>query len=171
MNLVLVALLAACSGSPAPSDGPKEPEVQLTKVRLALNWFPEPEFGGFYEGALGGHYKSAGFDVEILPGGPGAPSLELLSAAYATDAKGQAVVRPTRERLAFAGYFATGHRIFDETTAILPIETLRTQLGYDLMSPGSIDLITDVAIRPRDGLSPEQLRACQRRLQAAVQPL
>lgn len=112
-------------------------------------------------------WRRIGYLLAIPVGEP----LTLLSAAYATDAQGQAVVRPTRERLAFAGYFATGHRIFDETTAILPIETLRTQLGHDLKDPGSIDLITDVAIRPRDGLSPEQLRACQRRLQAAVQPL
>jgi NitT/TauT family transport system substrate-binding protein len=85
MNLVLVALLAACTGAPPPADAPADAPAKpaLTKVRLALNWFPEPEFGGFYEGALGGHYKAAGFDVEILAGGPGAPSLELLSAGNA----------------------------------------------------------------------------------------
>jgi NitT/TauT family transport system substrate-binding protein len=48
-----------------------------------LNWYPEPEFGGFYEGVLGDHYKAAGFDVTIVPGGPGAPTLELLGTGKA----------------------------------------------------------------------------------------
>jgi len=73
-------LLLACTGSaPAPvTDGPT-----LTTVRLALNWFPEPEFGGFYEAELSGIYEEAGFDVTIIPGGPGAPSLELVSTGRA----------------------------------------------------------------------------------------
>ncbi len=82
MNLrvlpLLLAMLGACGSDPAP---PGEPALQ--KVRLALNWYPEPEFGGFYEAALAGHYTRAGFDVEIVPGGPGAPTLELLSAGRA----------------------------------------------------------------------------------------
>lgn len=72
--LFSLALLSGCAGDDT-SGG--------TRLRLALNWFPEPEFGGFYEGALSGIYKDAGFDVEIVPGGPGAPTLELLSAGQA----------------------------------------------------------------------------------------
>lgn len=70
--LVSALPLAACSGS--AEQGPS-----MRSVKLALNWYPEPEFGGFYEGVLGGHYEAAGFDVEILPGGPGAPTLQLLA--------------------------------------------------------------------------------------------
>lgn len=86
MKLAFLFLFAmACGGdaeTPKPaSEQPSEPA--LTRVRLALNWFPEPEFGGFYEGVAGGEYKKAGFDVEILPGGPGAPTLELLSSGQA----------------------------------------------------------------------------------------
>jgi NitT/TauT family transport system substrate-binding protein len=67
---MILLLLAACGGGAEPEG--------LQQVRLALNWFPEPEFGGFYEGVLGGHYEAAGFKVEIVPGGPGAPTLGLL---------------------------------------------------------------------------------------------
>lgn len=95
--------------------------------------------------------------------------LDLLSASFPADRQDGPDVRTTKVRLAFAGYFATGHRIFDETTAILPIETLRTQLGHDIDEPESIDLVTDVAVRPRDGLSAEGLAALQSRLLAAVQ--
>lgn len=80
MNATFLALALGCSGSsPSPesaADAPGAPARQT--VVLALNWFPEPEFGGFYEGLLGGIYEQAGFDVHIMPGGPGAPTLELL---------------------------------------------------------------------------------------------
>ncbi len=72
----MMMFLLGCSGDTAtPPAGTPAP----IPVRLALNWYPEPEFGGFYEGVLGGHYAKAGFAVEIIPGGPGAPTLELLS--------------------------------------------------------------------------------------------
>jgi len=73
LGLLAVLGLAACSNG----------DPDLTKVRLALNWYPEPEFGGFYEGVLGGHYEKAGLDVEIIPGGPSAPTLALLGAGRA----------------------------------------------------------------------------------------
>jgi len=76
--VVLSALLLGCSGAP---DEAAEPTA--TPVKVALNWFPEPEFGGFYEGVLGGHYAAAGLDVEIIPGGPSAPTLELLGSGRA----------------------------------------------------------------------------------------
>ncbi|MFT5586612.1 MAG: NitT/TauT family transport system substrate-binding protein [Cognaticolwellia sp.] len=70
--------LLACTSAPETASEPG-----LQKVTLALNWLPEPEFGGFYEGVLGGHYEQAGFRVEIMAGGPGAPSLELLQSGKA----------------------------------------------------------------------------------------
>jgi len=77
----MLFILAACGGSD-PVD--ETPSVDgLKEVRLVLNWVPEPEFGGFYEGVLGGHYEKAGFDVEVVPGGPGAPTLELLGTGKA----------------------------------------------------------------------------------------
>ena len=73
----MIWFLLACS-SPETPVAVQEPEPAAIPIRLALNWFPEAEFGGFYEGVLGGHYADAGFDVEIIPGGPGAPTLQLL---------------------------------------------------------------------------------------------
>ncbi|MFT5683100.1 MAG: NitT/TauT family transport system substrate-binding protein [Myxococcota bacterium] len=76
----MVWWILACSGTQSDETlTPQSGTPALTPVRLALNWYPEPEFGGFYEGVLGGHYEAAGFDVTIIPGGPGAPSLELLA--------------------------------------------------------------------------------------------
>ena len=76
----LAVWMFACSSSPEHVEPNNAPSNQ--RIRLALNWYPEPEFGGFYEAVRAGHYASAGFDVEIIPGGPGAPSLELLATAH-----------------------------------------------------------------------------------------
>lgn len=68
---MLLTLLLACTNDAAPP--------ALRKVRVGLNWYPEPEFGGFYEAKLSGAYEAAGLDVEIVPGGPGVPVIEMLA--------------------------------------------------------------------------------------------
>ena len=60
------ALLAACGKS-------------SSKLRLALNWKPDPEFGGFYAA----DYAKHGLDVEILPGGAGTPTVQMIGAGSA----------------------------------------------------------------------------------------
>ena len=47
-----------------------------SKIRLALNWKADPEFGGFYAADFAKH----GLDVEILPGGAGPPTVQMLGA-------------------------------------------------------------------------------------------
>lgn len=49
-----------------------------TKLKLALNWKAEPEFGGFYEGQVKGIYRKQGLEVEILEGGSGTPTPQML---------------------------------------------------------------------------------------------
>ena len=60
------ALVSACSRSPG-------------KIRLALNWKPDPQFGGFYAAP----YQAHGLDVEILPGGAGTPTIQMVGARSA----------------------------------------------------------------------------------------
>jgi NitT/TauT family transport system substrate-binding protein len=65
--LVLLALaLAACRGE----------DAQLT---LALNWKPEPEFGGIFEAERSGAFARRGLALE-LTGGPGAPVVQMVTA-------------------------------------------------------------------------------------------
>ncbi len=68
--LLMSCLLSGCPSKPGDLTTTSE---GLTKVTLALNWFPEIEHGGFYAAQLNGHYRDAGLEVEILPGGPNAP--------------------------------------------------------------------------------------------------
>ena len=70
--LFLLVSLVGCGSSPEPSSSSSE----LTKVTLALNWFPEAEHGGYYAALVNGYFKEEGLDVEIQPGGPGVPIIQ-----------------------------------------------------------------------------------------------
>jgi NitT/TauT family transport system substrate-binding protein len=50
-----------------------------SKTRLALNWKPEPEFGGFYAA----DYSKHGLEIAILPGGAGTPTVQMIGAGSA----------------------------------------------------------------------------------------
>jgi NitT/TauT family transport system substrate-binding protein len=49
------------------------------KTRLALNWKPDPQFGGFYAA----NYAQRGLAIEILPGGAGTPTVQMIGAGSA----------------------------------------------------------------------------------------
>jgi NitT/TauT family transport system substrate-binding protein len=50
------------------------------KVTLQLNWKPEPQFGGFYAAEEIGAFKKHNLDVEIVPGGVGTPTVQMVAA-------------------------------------------------------------------------------------------
>jgi len=59
--LVLLFLFAGCrTQSSSTGNG-------LTPVRLQLDWYPQPEHGGFFTAALQGYYKAEGLDVTLVP--------------------------------------------------------------------------------------------------------
>ena len=64
-SLPALGFLAAC-GSKA-------------KLRLALNWKPDPQFGGFYAAP----FEQQKIDIEILPGGAGTPTVQMIGAGTA----------------------------------------------------------------------------------------
>lgn len=53
--------------------------ARAEKIQLALNWKPEPQFGGFYQAEFDGQYKKQGLDVQILEGGSGTPTVQMLA--------------------------------------------------------------------------------------------
>lgn len=69
---LLVLTLTACNEAAPPADA-KRPVI------LQLNWKPEPEFGPFYAALQNGHFAAEGLDVELRPGGSGAPTTDLLA--------------------------------------------------------------------------------------------
>jgi NitT/TauT family transport system substrate-binding protein len=84
---VALALAAFAAPPAAAPSSPSAPSAPVTppppspgdpvKVRLQLNWVPEPEFGGFFAAAQDGLYRDAGLDVEIIRGASGTPAPQL----------------------------------------------------------------------------------------------
>lgn len=71
----LLLMLAACSGG---QDAPDQ--SGRTRLGLQLNWVPEPEFGGYYAARELGAYREENLEVDIRPGGPGVPVLQMVAA-------------------------------------------------------------------------------------------
>jgi NitT/TauT family transport system substrate-binding protein len=49
------------------------------RVRIQLNWVPEPEFGGFYAALQDGLFAQEGLEVEIIKGAAGTPAPQMAS--------------------------------------------------------------------------------------------
>lgn len=81
----LSAFLLAASALVACGDSKPAPQAANAPVRLRLqlNWVPEPEFGGFYAARDGGAYRRRGLDVEIQGGGPGTPVVQMVASGSA----------------------------------------------------------------------------------------
>jgi NitT/TauT family transport system substrate-binding protein len=79
----LLVSLIACRSKPTPEAAPPSAAASVRsappppqKVTLALDWVPEPEFGGFYAGRELGAYAKRGIKLEVQGGGAGAPVVQ-----------------------------------------------------------------------------------------------
>lgn len=84
-----LALAAAVACSGGGDDGP---------LALALNWKPEPEFGGLYEAQRAGAFARRELALEIT-GGPGAPVVQMVASgqvAYGIAAADEVLVARDR---------------------------------------------------------------------------
>ncbi|GIK66137.1 MAG: myristoyl transferase [Chloroflexota bacterium] len=64
--LILASLLTACKDE---DDGQADQPKELTRVTVQLSWEDTIEFVGFYDAQDHGYFRSAGLDVQTLPGG------------------------------------------------------------------------------------------------------
>src|SRR5688572_28090187 len=83
--LAVVSLVGCDNSSPTastgtPSTNPSGGGAASPKVKLQLNWKAEPQFGGFYAAEAGGNYTKHDLQVEIIQGGAGAPTYDMLGA-------------------------------------------------------------------------------------------
>jgi NitT/TauT family transport system substrate-binding protein len=110
---VLVVFVALCSApllaqAGAPTQPANKPSGK--PLTLALNWKPEPQFGGFYAAQVQGHYAANGLDVKIVEGGSGTPTIQMLLAGkvdYAIVSADEAVIALGRGASDIVALFAT----------------------------------------------------------------
>jgi NitT/TauT family transport system substrate-binding protein len=86
--LVALCLSISCATGCAKKADPQKPSSDggapaLTPVKLALDWVPEPEFGGFYAARESGAYTRHGITAEIQGGGAGVPVLQMVATGRA----------------------------------------------------------------------------------------
>jgi len=77
---------------------------------LALNWKPEPQFGGFYAAQARGYYRDRQLDVRIIEGGSGTPTIQMLLAGkvdYAVVSADEVVIAHARGATDIVALFAT----------------------------------------------------------------
>jgi len=75
-TLVAASAVGCKKSPPTNADGSR-------KVKLALNWVPEPEFGGFYAARESGAFSKEKLDVEIQGGGAGVPVVQMVATGKA----------------------------------------------------------------------------------------
>jgi len=73
--LVVLAQTAGCKKDGAAASSTSEP----TKLKVQLNWVPEPEFGGIYAARATKAYEKANLRVDIVGGGPSVPVLQVVA--------------------------------------------------------------------------------------------
>jgi NitT/TauT family transport system substrate-binding protein len=76
--LTLTAFVSACKSNqlPASTNG-------LTPVRVQMDWYPQPEQGGYFTSVVKGYYKAEGLDVTIIPLGQYGSGLQVVSSGGA----------------------------------------------------------------------------------------
>ena len=81
IGLALAAALCVACGDTRKETAPTPAAAgqALETVRIALNWKPEPEFGGLFEAQRAGEFAKQGLALEIT-GGPGAPVVQMVDA-------------------------------------------------------------------------------------------
>ena len=81
--LAAMAMATALGCSSKEGSGSTGGAPGKTKVKLVLNWVPEPEFGGFYAAREIGSYDKQGLEVEIMGGGAGVPVVQMVAGGQA----------------------------------------------------------------------------------------
>lgn len=83
VSILAAMAMAALGCSSKEGSGSAGGAPGKTKVKLVLNWVPEPEFGGFYAAREIGSYEKQGLEVEIMGGGAGVPVVQMVAGGQA----------------------------------------------------------------------------------------
>lgn len=75
----LFSILLAVLISPNSDASARTGATTTEKVKLALNWKPEPQFGGFYAARFADLDKKNGVEFEVVAGGAGTPVVQMIA--------------------------------------------------------------------------------------------
>ena len=80
--MLAMVLAAGCDRNPlrTPTPTTQGNVKDVTPVSLQLNWKPEPQFGGFYAAQHEGFFAEHGLGVEVVSGGVGTPTVQMVAA-------------------------------------------------------------------------------------------
>ena len=142
----LCLLVSACgeregtSSAPGPAT-PASPALQ--RIRLQLNWVPEPEFGGIYAAIQDGLYRDAGLDVEVIKGSAQVPSAQRVAQGACETAivSGDEILTLRRKGGSLTGIFAIFQRnptgfLMHEANPIRTLEDLWRSDSTVALDPG-----------------------------------
>jgi len=79
----LLALFAVIGSVACRKSEPGAGSSGPTKVRVQLNWVPEPEFGGIYAARESGSYRKEGLEVDVVGGAAGTPVIQIVAGGQA----------------------------------------------------------------------------------------
>lgn len=71
-----LAAAAAIAGCSRPAASPAGAAAAPVPIVVQLDWFAEPEHGGFYAAEAAGYFKDEHLDVTLVQGGPNAYALQ-----------------------------------------------------------------------------------------------
>jgi NitT/TauT family transport system substrate-binding protein len=78
LGLVLLAIAAVALLGSKCTNTPKR-DGQATKVKVRLKWLHQAQFAGFYTAKEKGFYAGQNLDVDLEPGGPDFPAVQMVT--------------------------------------------------------------------------------------------
>lgn len=140
----LAVVVAGCSRRDAPAGAQPASSAAppaVEKVTLALNWVPEPEFGGIYAAREGGAFARHGLDVEISGGGDAVVQMIATGRTFAGIVSADEIVIARSQGIDVVGVFATYQTspqgiMVRASRKVASLEELFARGGTVAMQPG-----------------------------------
>jgi NitT/TauT family transport system substrate-binding protein len=79
-HLICLAMIVIAMGCDKNASSNSGSGSSSSPIKLQLNWKPEPEFGGFYAAKESGAFDKHGVKVDIVEGGAGTPTVQMVAA-------------------------------------------------------------------------------------------
>jgi NitT/TauT family transport system substrate-binding protein len=137
-------------------------DTKLTPVTMQLNWFAQPEFGGYYTAKAEGIYEKYGLDVTLKQGGPQLNIHQLLAAGQVDFIMGTAVrtltVRGQGVPVVTIGAFFQKDPVTFVVHDGAGIEQLSDLKGKPIYLPGIARVNYWPWLKAKHGFSDEQIR-------------